>query len=157
DGSFHHFPQVALSSWKFIVPLAILTGAVIYAVRKFKSKDPIAFGILYFFATVSIVSNVVTLIGTNYGERLMYAPSLVFCLIAAVLISRGLKAGTHQQDTPVDLKSFCAMYARPIVVVGVIAGLFAVKTTTRAADWKDNMTLYTTDLKNVPDSAHILL
>ena len=155
DGSYNHFPPIGLTSWKFLVPFIILISAAVYSILKFKKKDIVSFSILYFFVTASIVSNVLILIGTNYGERLMFMPSLGFCLLAAILISKAFKsAGPNKIFT--NLKSFISEYSKPLVVVVIIVILFGIQTTARNAEWKDNFTLYTNDAKKAPDSAHML-
>ena len=155
EGSYNHFKEVVLTSWKFLLPFVILVGGGVYAVLKFKKKDIISFSILYFLVTASLVSNVVILIGTNYGERLMFIPSLGICLLFAVLLSRLFKMEAIEKPVA-DIQSFLAKYIKPLVVVMVIVLLFGIRTMARNMDWKDDFTLYQTDIKKVPDSAHLL-
>lgn len=155
DGSYNTFPPVALSSWKFLVPFFIFTGAAVYAIKNFKKKDPVSFGILYFFITASIVSNVIMLIGTNYGERLMFIPSLGFCIVAAVLISKVFKV-FNTDKVVTDIKTFVSDFSKPILLVLFIVILFGVQTMARNMDWKDNISLYRNDIKKIPNSAHML-
>jgi tetratricopeptide (TPR) repeat protein len=153
DGSYNHFPVIGFTSWKFLLPFMIFLSAFIYAIIRFRKKDPVSFAILFFFVTVSIVSNVVVLIGTNYGERLMFVPSFGFCMLAAILIARGFKSS---EKVLLNLKSFIAEYSRPLLVMLFVIILFSVQTMARNYDWKDNITLYKTDVLKVPDSAHML-
>lgn len=155
DGSYNSFPPIPLTSWKFIIPFLVLVASGVYGLMRFKIKDPVSFGILFFFVTVSLVSNVVILIGTNYGERLMFMPSLGFCFIVAVLISRLMKS-EQAGKIYTSLNSFLAQNTRPLLLTMVITILFAIKTFARNVTWKDNMSLYTTDVKQVPNSAHML-
>lgn len=155
DGSYNHFPPVGFTSWKFLIPLTIFLFAAVFAILNFKKKSVVSFSIIYFFVTASIVSNVIILIGTNYGERLMFVPSLGFCILIAVLISRVFSVSTIDK-TFLNVKSFFSEYIKPIAVVAVIIILFGIQTTARNAEWKDNLTLYTTDTKKTPDSAHML-
>ena len=155
DGSYNHFPPVGFTSWKFLIPLTIFLFAAVFAILNFKKKNVVSFSIIYFFVTASIVSNVIILIGTNYGERLMFVPSLGFCILIAVLISRVFSVSTIDK-TFLNVKSFFSEYIKPIAVVSVIIILFGIQTTARNAEWKDNLTLYTTDTKKTPDSAHML-
>ncbi len=155
DASYNTFPPVGLSSWKFLIPFVILTGAAVYAIIRFKKKDIISFSILYFFITASIISNVIILIGTNYGERLMFVPSLGFCLIVAVLISR-LLSSEKANEAYAGFKSFINDNLKAIAAIGIIVVLFAFPTMARNETWKNNLSLYTTDVQNVPNSAHML-
>ncbi len=155
DGSYNHFPVIGLGSWKFLVPFIILLGALIIAFMQFKKKDIVSFCILYFFATASLISNVFILIGTNYGERLMFIPSLGVCMLFAVLLSRVLKSETSSQALT-DFNSFFSRYKKPVLTVFVIVILFGVKTMARNAEWKEDDILYATDVKKAGDSAHLL-
>lgn len=155
EGSYNHFKEVALTSWKFLLPFVILVGGGVYALLRFKKKDIVSFSILYFLVTASLVSNVIILIGTNYGERLMFIPSLGICLLFAVLLSRLFKMEAIEKPVS-DIQSFLNKNIKPLALVMVIALLFGVRTMARNMDWKDDFTLYETDLKKVPESAHLL-
>jgi tetratricopeptide (TPR) repeat protein len=155
DASYNTFPPVGLGSWKFLVPFVVLTGSAVYAVMRFKKKDPISFGILYFFITISLVSNIFILIGTNYGERLMFIPSLGFCLIVAILISKLLNS-EKTEKIYTDFKTFLNDNMKPVIALAVILVLFSYTTMARNMTWKDNLTLYMTDVQKVPNSAHML-
>jgi tetratricopeptide (TPR) repeat protein len=155
DGSYNHFSEVGLSSWKFLVPFIIFIAAGICAILLFKKKDPVSFSILFFFTTASIVSNVVMLIGTNYGERLMFIPSFGFCLLIAILLTRAFKSDSAQKVFS-GVKTFYSEFSKPLLAVFVIVILFGIQTRARNADWKSDYTLYSTDVKKVPNSAHML-
>ena len=71
--------------------------------RWFKKKNPLAFASLYFLATFSVSSNILFLIGTGYGERLLYAPSLGFALAVAFGLSKWLKINELNQKSPLLL------------------------------------------------------
>lgn len=155
DGSYNHFPAVGLFSWKFLVPFIIFVFGAVYALIRFRKKDIVSFSIIYFFATASLISNVLIIIGTNYGERLMFIPSVGVCLLLAVLINRLL--GKEITDKPVfNVQSFFAAFKKPVVAVTIIVILFGVKTIARNADWESDNTLYLTDVKKAGNSAHLL-
>jgi tetratricopeptide (TPR) repeat protein len=86
------------------------------------------------------VSNLLTLIGTNFGERLMYLPSAFFVLYAATLLSR-LPRG--------------AMVA--IATIAIVAG--SVQTVTYARRWNDRLSFYEWAAREQPDAIrlHMLL
>ncbi len=87
-----------------------------------------SFGILFFFLTWAITSNLFVVIGTILGERLLYLPSAGACLaIAGSLVPAGRRLRV------------------PWVAAAAIAALvFAggARTWARNADWKDNATLF---------------
>jgi tetratricopeptide (TPR) repeat protein len=113
---------------------------LIWAIGGFKSRNPLAFGVLYYFATFSVVSNLVFPIGTNMSERFMFMPSVGVCLSAALLLYaasqkwgiRNVLAGT-----------------------GLLCAVYAALTIRRNPDWKDNYTLFSQDIKVSQNSGKI--
>ena len=110
-----------------------------------------SFGILFFLITIFLFSNLVLIIGTSMGDRLMYFPSLGFCICMAILIVKLLKIET------IDLKQLTTN--TKLIPVLIILIFFSYKTYSRNADWKDNYTLYSHDVTIVPNSvkAHYYL
>jgi Tfp pilus assembly protein PilF len=153
DGSYRHFPVVAVSDWRFLLACGACAVLLVYALRGLRKKDPASFGIFYFFVTVSIVSNVFVLIGTNYGERLLYAPSLGICLAGGALLVRRFRA--DETAVPSTLGGFVQAYRWPLLALALVTAAFAVKTVIRNADWYDNRTLFATDVRLAPKSARL--
>jgi hypothetical protein len=81
-----------------------------------------------------IVSNAIVLIGTNFGERLMYLPSAFILIVIAALLDRALKP-----------RAFAA-------IVVILAALGAVRAFTYARLCNDPPALYLSDLRDQPDS-----
>jgi Tfp pilus assembly protein PilF len=154
DGSYHHFPVVAASDWGFLLAFGACAALMLYAVRGLKKKDPVSFGILYFFVTASIVSNVFVIIGTNYAERLMYAPSLGVCLAVGALLVRGFGAD-EAAVTPSTAPAFFRAHRGPLLALALVTALCGLKTLTRNADWYDNRTLFARDVRLAPGSARL--
>jgi len=107
----------------------------LYHIRKKKS---IAFGILYYFITFSIVSNLFFPIGTNMAERFMFMPSLGFCLIVANLL---YELGKKWSDKKTD-SGFTNIY----LGIGALTIVFSWMTFQRNFDWKNNYTLFSKDI-----------
>lgn len=153
DYSFNQIPLSGFGDWKFLLSLAVFAGLAVYALIRTRRKDPIAFGLLYFFVTASVAANILVLIGTSFGERLMYAPSLGFCIAIAFLIVRVTGRVSEQKQAIPDLGAFFTGHSRTIGLVTVILLLYSVKTIARNRDWRDNLTLYSADVKTSPRSA----
>ncbi|REJ80157.1 MAG: tetratricopeptide repeat protein [Bacteroidetes bacterium] len=154
DGSYNHFKEVGLTDWRFILPFLVLSVMLFIALAGIRKKDPVSFGLFYFFITIGLTSNVFFLIGTNYGERLLYSPSLGIMLVFAVLLYR---TGKHiiDRDHFENLTSFARKWKLQIGVLAIVVFAYSGMTYARNPDWKDNMTLYTADLKKAPDSVHL--
>lgn len=154
DGSYQHFPTVTVSDWRFLLPFLAYAALAVYGLLRLKKKDILSFSILYFFITVSVGSNLLFLLHTQYGERLMYAPSLGFCLAIATLLVRGFGLEDSPATAP-TLAAFVRAYRGPLVLAGLVVALYGFATVTRNADWYDNSTLNARDLQHAPRSARI--
>jgi Tfp pilus assembly protein PilF len=110
---------------------------------KFRSKHPVSFGILYFFITFSIVSNIPFLIGTNYAERLLYTPSLGIFIAVAWALHHFLGAGQEYLNT---LGEYFSSQKKVFGVLAVPVLIYAGMTVMRNPVWKNNDTLYSTDV-----------
>ncbi len=137
------------SDWQSIGSLVLYLSVFAYAVKGFLKKDPISFGILYFLVTLSIISNIVFAVGTTMSERFMFMPSVGFSFVLAVLafrLSKKIAGG--------KIKSF-NQFKPALILTGIVVLLFSVKTITRNPVWKDNFTLFTTDIKTSTNSAKL--
>jgi len=109
------------------------------AVRGIKQRDPFAFGILLYLLPLGIVSNLVFPIGTNMGERFAFMPSVGFCLVVALFLSKFLK-----QNQSLVLGVF-----------GAVILLFSIKTFVRNLAWESNEKLFMTDAAVSTNSAKL--
>ena len=148
DYSYNQIPVVGLTDWKFILSFIVLAFAGIMSLVKIKEKPIWAFGILFFFITFSISSNIIIMIGTSMAERLLYVPSLGFCILVAFFLSKLAKTGT----TINSLKDFFLLNPVRSAVTMIIVLSFSVRTLARNPVWKNNLTLYSNDVNVSPNS-----
>jgi len=124
-------------------------GAMIwFAVTRFlkNKRDPWAFGIFYYLATMFLFSNLVVLISGTMGERLLFFGSVGFCMIAALAVEKFAGVGTgHITDALKNPKVSGSVI--PLCLV------FSYLTFARNKDWADNYTLYKADIAKAPHSA----
>ena len=78
----------------------------------------------------------------------MYSPSLGFCLAIGFLFKWLFKAKDHIFSP----KEFVTQNGKLMVVLAVVVVLYSFKTVTRNVVWKNNLTLYTNDVKLSPNS-----
>ncbi|MEM1327804.1 MAG: tetratricopeptide repeat protein [Bacteroidota bacterium] len=145
--------QVDIMNWtdiSVILSFLLYVGMTVYALIRLPKRDPVSFAILYYIITLSIVSNIVFPIGTNMGERFLFVPSLGFCLLATLLLWRLAKklAAKNVIQQVAQLKV-------PLLIVGLLFVGYAAKSFTRNFVWKDNFTLFTTDVHHSPNSAKV--
>lgn len=133
-------PRVLLS---LLIHLLLLGWALLHT----RQKNPLAFGILYYFLTFSIVSNLFFPIGTNMAERFMFMPSLGFCIVLAGL----LYALGNSWSTANTNSGFSKIY----LALGFILVVFSGLTIKRNFAWKDNFTLFSKDIEVSKNSGKI--
>lgn len=120
--------------------LLLYGGLAAVAVLGWKKKSPVAFGIAFYLITLSIVSNIVFPVGTNMSERFMFMPSVGFAIAVSWLV--------YQLTKMASINRF-------LLIIGLITLLFSIKTFDRNGVWKDNFTLFTTDVQVSKNSAKL--
>lgn len=122
-----------------IISLLIHLFLMAMAFLGFKKRSIYAFLIIYYAATFSISSNLFFNIGVFMNERFMFEPSLAVCLLVGLLIAKRV----HEK----------ARWVVALVPLLVFAGL----SVNRSFAWKDNYTLFTTDVKTSNNSIKSLM
>ena len=154
DVGFSQFPIVGFGDWQAIISLLVYAGLGAYALSQLKNKSLISFGILFYLITFSLFSNLIVMIGSSYGERFLYIPSLGFTLVIAVLLMKvaGLELKSKERKPILQ-----QLKASPILMSGVGALLlfYSFQTISRNPAWKNSYTLYSTDVKTSPNSAKL--
>jgi len=134
-----HIGVMTFSDWRVAISLLGYLGLAALAVVGLRKKHVWAYGMMFYIATLSIVSNIVFPVGTNMSERFMYMPSLGWSIaIAALLVMLYRKQKRLAWG-----------------VLLVVTVLFGLKTVMRNTVWKDNYTLFTTDIKTSQNSAKL--
>lgn len=153
DYSFSTLEPVGFNDPGFIFSFLMFLIMFGYAVLKWKEKSPVGFGILWFFITMSITSNVFMLIGTSFGERLFFVPSAGICLALVYFLDRLIRK--HQSE---DASFMGSMKQAPLLfgVLFLVASLYSVRTWSRNADWKSDYKLFSGDIENFPNATHLL-
>ena len=130
---------IELRSWSdpwVIISLLIQGALLFWATLNLRSRHTlIAAGIWLYALTLLPVSNLLFSVGTFMSERFLFMPSLGFVLAVTVLLAR-LRAGAW------------------VLLALVVGG--SILTVARNPVWKDNYTLFTTDLTRQPRSAKLL-
>ncbi|MEO5572422.1 MAG: tetratricopeptide repeat protein [Bacteroidia bacterium] len=153
DYSYNEIKNVPVTDIRTLLSIAIYLSLFIYALKTFKQKNFISFGILFFLITISLVSNIFFLIESTLAERFVYMPSLGFCFVIVIVMTKMFKSETIKNTGNFSalLKSNSTLFS----VVLIVLVLFSFKTISRNADWKNNLTLLAQDVKTSPESARI--
>lgn len=145
DYSPYHLPRVGWADWQVLLSLALYLGMGIWAVLNLRKRSVVAWCVLYFLCTLGSVFNPFVPTGTFMSERLAYAPSVAFCVLAAWFFARRLPDLIQEQpDRPSIVGAMLFM---------AIATLFAWRTATRVPDWRDGLTLNATSVRVSENSA----
>jgi protein O-mannosyl-transferase len=135
-----HVDIMNLTDFGVIVSIVSNAVLIIIAIRNFRLKPILSFGILFYFLTLSIFSNILFPVGTNISERFLFMPSMGLILAAVYFYFNHIKKQNSLQ-----------LFALPVIVML----LFGIKTFDRNFDWKDNATLFLTDVNTSVNSAKI--
>ncbi|MBL4715216.1 MAG: tetratricopeptide repeat protein [Bacteroidia bacterium] len=149
----YSYEQIPVVNWFHPVPiisLIIYLGLIIYVIKNISTKSIIAFGIIFFLITISIVSNIIIIIGSTMAERFLFTPSLGFCLISAYLIIKVTKVSNDDHDFSHNRQIGF------IAISTIILASYSLKTFSRNFVWKDNYTLFSADIKNGSENARML-
>ena len=139
--SFNQIPLISLMENPLLVwPGVLMLLSTIAALFLIKRNYLFSFGILFFWITFSIASNLLISIPTLVAERQMLLPSFGLCLIvgglagrAALMLSRNARA-----------------FLWAGVVILLILGIW--RTVMRNIDWSSNMALFDSAVKVTPNS-----
>lgn len=124
-----------------LVWLSVLlhVGLIIVIIRGWKNRTLPAFAAFYYLATLSVVSNIVFPVGTNMSERFLFMPSVGFALFLGWLL-------IHRFPGKATLT-----WGLTAVIILLWSGL----TIARNPVWKNNFTLFTTDVETSANSAKL--
>jgi protein O-mannosyl-transferase len=147
DYSFAQIPTVALSNPSAIISALLHLGLLALGVWGFQRRSVWAFCALAYLVSMALYSNLFMLIGTLFGERLVYVGSIWFCLAVGMALWHLLRIETTE-STPFQGKNTILFIA--ITALLAVAGL--ARTWTRVPAWKDNETLFLTDVEHATAS-----
>jgi len=149
DYSLNTIPIATFSDTRFLISASVIIALTVYAFLNLKRKNAIAFGILLFGITLSIVSNIFVIIEATLAERFMYLPSLGLCIAVIFALEKVTK---YTADAHFSFLSILKTNRAFTIILGAMMLLFSLKTFTRNLDWKDNFTLFSTDKEHNPNS-----
>lgn len=141
DYSYQHFPYSDASDGMVWLSLLVMIGLVVLLVYYWNRRHPLAFALLIYLLFFALVSNIFFDIGATMGERLIYHSSLGFCMALAWVMVKGVEKIKVAQ--PYILTGAFLLISIPAFMI----------TQKRNADWHDDFTLFTADVKTHPNSA----
>jgi hypothetical protein len=142
---YYGYNEVPLGDW--MNPLAVLSLLVhavllLLAIYFGRSHPILAFGILAYLSSIFLFSNFLATIPGMIGDRLTYVASFGFCMSFGYVITLA-----YQRLSTVMAKRVF------MVAIGALLVTWSSMTVSRAAKWKDPLTLMRHDISTVPNSA----
>ncbi len=135
-------PSAIMSALLYVA----IVGFAVYRFIKF-GRDIWAFGLMFWVAPLSIVSNLFFLIAAVKAERFLFFPSVGFAIIVGAGIVKLADAVMKHARRKANLLT-CA-------VVVPICLLYFNAARARNEEWRDNYTLFSADVAKAPENARL--
>ena len=148
--SFNSIPFVGFGNVYALLSVAAYGFLGFFSITRLirNKKDPWAFAIIFYLATLSLFSNFPFLMGAEMAERFAFFASTGFCIAVALAIEQWIiKAGAINVMSLKASKTLAVLI--PLLVV------FGGMTIARNNDWKDEYTLYKTDVGKSPEDSRL--
>lgn len=139
----HQIPILDFGDVRVWISLVITAFLLYYAFRNFKKNPIVSYGILFFFITFSMTSNLVLNVGTFMNERFVYASLLGFAIVIGYFGETFALKNSAKQTRSLAII---------LLIVFHVLGITSIK---RNVAWKDDLTLFTTDVKTSTNSAKV--
>jgi len=153
DYSYNQIPEVGWANPVVLLTLLVILALAYFAIINLKRKSVVSFAILFFGATMSVGLMFVLSRGGIMAERFLYAPVLGFALVVGYYLQKLV-----ERDKKTKLAIWDFSQSGPKLFVGVIAVLlvlYSARTIARNPVWKNNLTLFSNDIKFGGNSAQL--
>ncbi len=144
DYSYNQIPEAGFDSPVVWLSLIILLTLAFLALKNLKRKNILSFSIFYFGITLSVGLAFIITRGGIMAERFLYAPVLGYSLAISYIIFKLLprERKTHRiiyDFKPLPSKAFLG-------IISVLILFYSGRTIARNPVWKNNFTLFSTDV-----------
>jgi len=140
--------KVPIVTWQNInvfLSIIINFGIVYLILKKFKTNDLVLFGAFFFYLTIFPFLNFLVPINGIIGERFLNAPSLGFSIAFIGALSTLLKINYNS----INFKNLPAKFK---YIYFAILTIYFIIVINRNKDWKNEITLYSNDIKYLENS-----
>lgn len=132
-----------------VAPILCIYGAI----KGLRSKSTIAFASLFFLGSILLYSHLIYKYVNIFAERSMYTPSFPFILLVGLGLYWFLKKDLPEAHRVTMTRRFKMMRA----ILGVLALLYVMMALVRGPEWKNDSTLFLSDIKKAPDNIRLNL
>ena len=145
DYSYNSIPYKDFSNfqvWFSIFVHLLLAGLMVFFIFVRKNLRIIGFALAFYLLHLLLINNLIFNIGATMGERLIFHSSVGFAIIVAYLLCKGVE----------NIQPYKSAMTTLAVVLCALTVLCGFKTISRNTYWKNDKTLFTEDIKVVPNS-----
>jgi Tfp pilus assembly protein PilF len=146
DYSFNQIPAAGISNLFVIAGIILLVAGAVAIIKYYKSKSPIILGLIILYISMAPLMAFTILRGGIFAERFLFFPSLGFSIAIAGLLSALFKTGFTDKIS--NLKTFISSHVLLFLLALGITVFYSIKTFSRNFAWKDEITLFSTDIKS---------
>lgn len=139
----YHIPRVGWDNAFVLITIIAYILIAVLAALTWKKNRWITWSLLFFIATISVVSNIPFTVGTFMNERFAFMPSLGFSVLTSMMI--------------VSLTAKDKFKMMGMALLAIFIGGYLLKTITRMPDWESGYTLNVSAVKVSRNSARINL
>lgn len=151
DYSYNQIPEAGWTDPVVWISLLILLGLAFLAFKNLKKKNILSFSIFYFGITLSVGLAFIVTRGGIMAERFLFAPVLGFTLALTYLIFKLLPREPKTNRIIYDFKPMASKVFAASLVVLIL--FYTGRTIARNPVWKNNFTLFSTDVVYGGESA----
>ncbi len=151
DYSYNQIPEAGFDNPVVWLSLFILIALAFLAFKNLKRKNILSFSIFYFGITLSVGLAFVVTRGGIMAERFLYAPVLGFSLAVSYLLFKLLPRERKTRKIIYDFKP--AESKIFVAAIAVLLLFYTGRTIARNPVWKNNFTLFSTDVVYGGESA----
>jgi tetratricopeptide (TPR) repeat protein len=145
DYSYNLIPAVDFNNPITFLGFFIFIGGGFFAINRLIKKSITALPLWIYFLSIAPGFAFTFLRGGIFAERFLYSAVLGFLILLVLFLFNLLKRWTHQVKN-------IELYGIGVFTV-LVTSLYSIKTITRNRVWKDNYTLFSTDIKTGETSA----
>jgi len=146
DYSFNQIPAADISNVFVIAAIILFIAGAVGAIKYYKSKSPIILGLILLYISMAPLMAFTILRGGIFAERFLFFPSLGFSIAIVSTLSALFK--TRFTEKISNLKTFISSHIPFFLLTLSIIVFYGIKTFSRNFAWKDEIALFSTDIKS---------
>ncbi len=152
DYSYNQIPAVHWGNVWALLGILLFAAGAYFAVKHALKRTTWGFALSIFYITLIPALAFTVLRGGIFAERFLFFPSLGFCIALVYGFSLLMKAQVSSSAF-LSVKEWLKANNKYVGALTLVFVLYSVKTVSRNTAWKDNLTLFTEDIKTGKNSA----